>query len=165
MTVPGGTNCQCAVPTVMMTGVPKDVIVMIVTAVCGMFPKTTKEKEKADLTRYDKIDWLVTVVNMDKGKLESLTDEEIDSVFCESVYHKSVYGDKSDDPVNHPKHYTNTSIECIDAMVETQGKEAVIQFCICNAFKYLWRHNSKNGDEDIKKAAWYLNKAVELGNG
>jgi len=66
------------------------------------------------------------------------------------------------DPVDRPKHYANTSIECIDAMVETQGKEAVKAFCICNAFKYLWRHNSKNGDEDIKKAAWYLNKAVEL---
>lgn len=66
------------------------------------------------------------------------------------------------DPVNSPKHYASTSVECIDMMVETQGSEAVIHFCICNAFKYLWRHNSKNGAEDIKKASWYLNKAVEL---
>lgn len=67
------------------------------------------------------------------------------------------------DWVNKPPHYTGTSIECIDAMVETQGRERVIDFCICNAFKYLWRHDWKNGFEDIKKAAWYLNKAVELG--
>jgi len=66
------------------------------------------------------------------------------------------------DAVEHPVHYTNTSIECIDAMTETQGDNAVINFCVCNAFKYLWRHNSKNGFEDIKKAAWYLNKAVNL---
>ena len=66
------------------------------------------------------------------------------------------------DVVSRPKHYANTSIECIDAMIETQGVEAVKAFCVCNAFKYLWRHNSKNGDEDIKKANWYLNKAVEL---
>ncbi len=66
------------------------------------------------------------------------------------------------DVVNRPAHYTKTSIECIDAMVETQGTKAVVDFCVCNAFKYLWRHNSKNGDEDIKKANWYLNKAVEI---
>ena len=66
------------------------------------------------------------------------------------------------DVVSRPAHYAKTSIECIDAMVETQGDEAVKDFCICNAFKYLWRHNSKNGDEDVRKANWYLNKAVEL---
>ena len=69
------------------------------------------------------------------------------------------------DMVNHPAHYEKYSIECIDAMRETQGVEATKQFCICNAFKYLWRHNAKNGDEDIKKASWYLNKAVSLMEG
>lgn len=69
------------------------------------------------------------------------------------------------DVVSKPQHYTSTSIECIDAMRETQGDEAVKAFCVCNAFKYLWRHNRKNGDEDIKKANWYLNKAVEIMEG
>lgn len=62
----------------------------------------------------------------------------------------------------HPSHYTNTSIECIEAMVETQGVIPVIDFCVCNAFKYLWRHKNKNGEEDIRKAARYLSMAVEL---
>ena len=66
------------------------------------------------------------------------------------------------DNVNHPAHYERYSIECIVAMEETQGTEAVINFCICNAFKYLWRHQAKNGFEDIKKANWYLNKAIAL---
>ena len=69
------------------------------------------------------------------------------------------------DAVSRPKHYASTSIECIDAMRETQGDEAVKHFCECNAFKYLWRHNSKNGDEDVRKASWYLNKAVEIMDG
>ena len=69
------------------------------------------------------------------------------------------------DAVSKPQHYASTSIECIDAMRETQGDEAVKAFCVCNAFKYLWRHNRKNGDEDIKKASWYLNKAVEIMEG
>lgn len=66
------------------------------------------------------------------------------------------------DIVNHPSHYETGSFECIDVMLETQGKQAVLDFCICNAFKYLYRHNRKNGVEDIKKAQWYINKYIEL---
>lgn len=69
------------------------------------------------------------------------------------------------DPVNHPSHYETGGIECIDAMLETQGREAVMDFCVCNAFKYLWRHGRKNGVEDVRKAIWYLNKYVELNEG
>lgn len=70
--------------------------------------------------------------------------------------------DKADDAVNHPKHYTEGSVECIDAMIETQGVDAVMNYCICNAFKYLWRHRNKGGVEDIKKSHWYLKKYLEL---
>lgn len=59
--------------------------------------------------------------------------------------------EETQESVEHPTHYTGTSIECIDAMTETQGEEAVKNFCICNAFKYLWRHNKKNGVEDVKR--------------
>ena len=64
--------------------------------------------------------------------------------------------------VNHPDHYKTGKIECIDVMLETQGVEAVINFCVLNAFKYLYRHRNKNGIEDIQKAKWYLDKAIEL---
>ncbi len=66
------------------------------------------------------------------------------------------------DMVNHPSHYDTGKFECIDVMLETQGVEAVKDFCLCNAFKYLYRCKRKNGLEDIKKAIWYLNKLVEL---
>lgn len=72
--------------------------------------------------------------------------------------------EKTFDPVNSPKHYTSGKVECIDAMIETFGVEAVKHFCLCNAFKYHWRHELKNGDEDIKKATWYMNKYKELEN-
>lgn len=74
-----------------------------------------------------------------------------------SVNEKSV-----NDNVNHPSHYETGSYECIDVMLETQGKEAVKNFCLCNAFKYIYRHNNKNGLEDIKKAKWYIDKYIEL---
>ena len=64
------------------------------------------------------------------------------------------------DPVNRPAHYTSGGIECIDAMQAAFGAEAVKDFCLCNAFKYLWRHRSKNGVEDLKKCRWYLNRLI-----
>ena len=98
----------------------------------------------------DKVDDTIPVCGMSDHKIEELYNLAFEGVTT------------SYDTVHRPEHYVKTSIECIDAMIETQGKEAVKDFCVCNAFKYLWRHNAKNGDEDIKKASWYLNKAVEL---
>ena len=43
------------------------------------------------------------------------------------------------DNVNHPAHYETGKFECIEVMLETQGVEAVLNFCQCNAFKYLYR--------------------------
>ena len=64
--------------------------------------------------------------------------------------------------VHHPSHYNQGGIECLDAMISAFGKEAVSTFCLLNAFKYLWRMNHKNGEEDMAKALWYLNKRTEL---
>ena len=64
--------------------------------------------------------------------------------------------------VNHPSHYNQGKFECIDVMIETFGEQAVKDFCLLNAFKYVWRTNEKNGIEDAKKAIWYLNKLVDL---
>lgn len=77
-------------------------------------------------------------------------------------------GDKETyDNVNHPYHYANNpkGIECIDAMEAGLGKDAVMDFCLCNAFKYIFRTQKKNGLEDVKKAIWYLNKFVSLYEG
>lgn len=64
------------------------------------------------------------------------------------------------DNVNHPSHYTGR-YECIDVMQDVFGDEATNDFCLCNAFKYIWRARKKNGLEDVKKAVWYLNKYIE----
>ena len=66
------------------------------------------------------------------------------------------------DNVNHPAHYNKGNIECIDAMIAAYGIDAVMCFCKCSAFKYQWRFESKNGDEDLKKSIWYQNKYMEL---
>lgn len=72
----------------------------------------------------------------------------------------------NDDMVNNPSHYQSMTgglnIDCITAMRAAFGDDVVTDFCICNAFKYVWRHQSKNGKQDIEKAVWYLNKYLEL---
>lgn len=65
--------------------------------------------------------------------------------------------------VNHPKHYNREGgMECIDEMILVFGKEAVQNFCLCNVWKYRYRAADKNGEEDLKKSDWYLNKYKEL---
>ena len=68
------------------------------------------------------------------------------------------------DLVNHPAHYEGKKYECINEMIKYIGLSQTIDFCKCNAFKYLWRWDNKNGIEDIEKAQWYVNKAIELLN-
>ena len=67
------------------------------------------------------------------------------------------------DSVNHPSHYCQEgSMECIDEMVAVFGKEAVMNFCLCNVWKYRKRALHKNGEEDLKKSDWYMKKYIEL---
>lgn len=72
---------------------------------------------------------------------------------------------KPSNAVIHPSHYNQGGIECIAAMQSAFGKEATAHFCICNAFKYVFRHEHKGGKEDIEKAEWYLAKYKELSYG
>lgn len=66
--------------------------------------------------------------------------------------------------VNHPEHYNSEYYECIDVMLDVYGRDAIMKFCIVNAFKYIWRAEKKNGIEDVRKAIWYLNKYIEITN-
>ncbi len=69
---------------------------------------------------------------------------------------------EKEETVDHPAHYQGKN-ECIDVMVAMFGKEAVKHFCMCNAYKYRYRADKKNGEEDIAKAEWYETKLIELG--
>lgn len=67
------------------------------------------------------------------------------------------------DIVNKPSHYTQGKVECIDAIESAViNKSGVESVCVSNVIKYLWRYESKNGLEDVKKAQWYINRLVEL---
>lgn len=56
------------------------------------------------------------------------------------------------DVVNSPRHYTTHprfTCECIEIA-------RLLAFDPGNALKYLWRHEQKNGGEDVRKSSWYL---------
>lgn len=61
----------------------------------------------------------------------------------------------NDDMVNHPPHYNQYGVECIDALRAATG-EGFEYYLQGNVMKYLWRYRYKNGVEDLKKANWYL---------
>ena len=60
------------------------------------------------------------------------------------------------DPINHPAHYTTLAgVECIDVVER-------FNFNRGNTIKYIWRAGHKGNElEDLRKAAWYLNREIE----
>lgn len=65
--------------------------------------------------------------------------------------------------VNHPSHYNQGDMECIDGIVGAFGKDEAMVFCKINAFKYLWRLGHKDDEgQEIGKIKWYLDKYIEL---
>ena len=70
---------------------------------------------------------------------------------------------KEDDPVNHPKHYTDGRIEVIEYIEDKN-----LGFCLGNAIKYISRAGKKEKDkeiQDLRKAMWYIERRIyELEN-
>ena len=66
--------------------------------------------------------------------------------------------------VIHPKHYNiEGRKECIDEMIDMFGIEHTRAFCLLNVQKYLYRHEQKNGSEDVKKAEAYKQLFLDYG--
>lgn len=67
------------------------------------------------------------------------------------------------DVVNHPSHYTQGEVECIDAIKASMSVKEFAGYLKGNCIKYIWRYMDKSNPlEDLKKAQWYLNKLIEF---
>ena len=63
---------------------------------------------------------------------------------------------KMNDPVNHPKHYTEhpSGVECIEITEHFNFNKG-------NAIKYIWRSADKGKEvEDLRKARWYIDREI-----
>lgn len=63
--------------------------------------------------------------------------------------------------IDHPAHYNQGGIECIDALEAALSPLEFQGFCRANALKYLWRgpHKGKSV-EDYRKAMWYTERLI-----
>jgi len=64
------------------------------------------------------------------------------------------------DLVNHPPHYTEGMIECIEAIEAQQTPEEYRGYLKGNIAKYIWRERHKGGTESLKKARFYLDRLI-----
>ena len=62
----------------------------------------------------------------------------------------------------NPAHYQKGGVECIEAIEASMSKEAFKGFLKGNCIKYIYRYETKNGAEDLKKAEWYLLRLIAL---
>jgi hypothetical protein len=67
-----------------------------------------------------------------------------------------------EDVVNHPSHYTDGGIECIDALEAQLTTEEYRGYLKGNIAKYVWRERHKGKTESLKKALFYLNRLILL---
>lgn len=130
---------------------------------CELKPKYDKEvKEYTE-------NYGCSFESMDNQMIEKIYNwyKELDPAACENAETECCNKEPDVDMVNHPSHYTQGGIECIDALkAATVSKTGIEAVCTANAIKYLWRYEEKNGIEDVKKAKWYIDRLIkELENG
>ena len=70
--------------------------------------------------------------------------------------HSDMTEKQLDDIVNHPKHYTAGTIECIYYI-----NSCKFDYLEGNIVKYVTRYKHKNGVEDLRKAEFYLRMLIE----
>jgi len=111
--------------------------------------------EKGYVGVVTKIDWRngILEVDGDATKKGWYIAEDLELVYTP----KDI---KEPDAVNHPSHYNESGIECVEAIRASLGKEFPA-YCKGNVMKYLWRYQYKNGLEDLKKAQVYLGWMIE----
>ena len=97
---------------------------------------------------------------------EELGDKE--ALMCPRVVEaiESHIEQRRSDQVNHPSHYTQSSIEVIDILDSILSSQPKLNpyegFLLGNIIKYLSRLTLKSKPiQDANKAKWYLNKLIE----
>lgn len=119
-----------------------------------------KLREKADL--FEKSKFAVGgLVNDYREAADLIEALEIHIQHIQQNNHCTCESKEYIELVDHPEHYRG-KYECIDEMISLFGIEDVKAFCRCNVYKYRYRADRKNGQEDIMKAEWYMEKLMEL---
>jgi|TARA_B100001093_G_scaffold203620_3_gene195724 hypothetical protein len=96
-------------------------------------------------------------------------DESDDAANDHPVYGENIpdnrlgksYSNLINTMVDHPPHYNNGHIECIEAIEAMLTPDEYIGYLRGNSLKYLWRFRYKNKPiEDLRKARWYEERLI-----
>jgi DNA repair exonuclease SbcCD ATPase subunit len=122
--------------------------------------RSAMRQERVRLT--DQVRWLHEQLSATERKADGL-EKEIDRLQEAKVVpvdsaanHPACILGSSDDPVNHPRHYTShpSGIECIQITEH-------MSFTLGNAVKYVWRADLKDDSiKDLRKAQWYISREI-----
>lgn len=86
--------------------------------------------------------------------------EKLEEGFAQFVPKRYLWGNMTEDKVNHPSHYNTGKIEVIE-FIEDKN----LGFHLGNAVKYIARAGKKDSDkeqEDLAKAIWYIRRYAEI---
>ena len=101
---------------------------------------------------------VVQAAEKTKAKLEAASKQ---AIMTTKEAMKKMGLETSDDPVNHPAHYTQGGIECIAAIEASMTPEEFRGYLKGCQMKYMWRYQLKGGVEDLRKARWYLDRLIK----
>lgn len=141
----------------------------------SMAGKRVKVFKIHDINMSEAFEATLTVFNSDKYyKLDQtsikgyrgqkiLQENQVDFGKDKTDYYELV-SDEINDQVNSPSHYTQGKYEVIDMLEQLASsyKNPTIAYLVSTAGKYLFRAPFKNNlKQDLEKAVWYLNRAIE----
>lgn len=96
-------------------------------------------------------------------------DESDDAANDHPVYGENIpdnrlgksYSNLINTMVDHPPHYNNGHIECIEAIEAMLTPDEFVGYLRGNSLKYRWRFRYKTKPiEDLRKARWYEEKLM-----
>jgi NTP pyrophosphatase (non-canonical NTP hydrolase) len=141
--------------------------------VAGLLCREVYKKNEMDRDEWKKelgdALWYLTAATLAKGftleelavrNIEKLTERYGASREAERVVAEAAE-ELEADMVNHPVHYNTGKIEVIEIIKDQLTEEEFRGYIKANVLKYITRERHKNGLEDLKKAAWYLNELIK----
>jgi len=103
-----------------------------------------------------------------KFTVEWLDEEEEEDVPNEHpVYNENplgkTYSKLINNMVDHPPHYNNGKVECIEAIEAMLTPDEFVGYLRGNSLKYRWRFRYKKKPiEDLRKARWYEERLLKF---
>lgn len=98
--------------------------------------------------------------NPDTEEATSIMQTVVDAITMNASSLTGAIKTPAEDKVNHPAHYTQGAVECIDALEASMTPEEFRGYLKGCQMKYVWRYRMKGGVEDLKKARWYLDRLI-----